>query len=112
MEFVIGRDGGDGPVAGLGTYRALDGSEGADVALDVDRPHVLTVVGKRGYGKSHTLGVLAEELAVTPGLAPVAGTASWAASGANAPIGSMTTGASPGVTASSSARTPSVCDLP
>ena len=71
MEFVIGRDGGDGPVAGLGTYRALDGSEGADVALDVDRPHVLTVVGKRGYGKSHTLGVLAEELAVTPGLAPV-----------------------------------------
>jgi hypothetical protein len=71
MEFVLGRDSGDGPVADLGSYRALDGSAGAGVALDVDRPHVLTVVGKRGYGKSHTLGVLAEELAGTPGLAPV-----------------------------------------
>jgi hypothetical protein len=31
----------------------------------------MLVVGKRGYGKSYTLGVVAEELARTPGLAPV-----------------------------------------
>ncbi|MEF8851730.1 MAG: DUF87 domain-containing protein [Haloarculaceae archaeon] len=78
MTFVLGRTGeegggGDdaGPVADLGVYRAFDGSDGAPVALDVDRPHAMTVVGKRGYGKSHTLGVLAEELAETAGVAPV-----------------------------------------
>ncbi len=57
--------------AALGTYRARDGSAGAPVALDVDRPHAGLVVGKRGSGKSYTLGVLAEELARTPGVAPV-----------------------------------------
>jgi hypothetical protein len=71
MTFVLGRAGADGPTADLGVYRALDGSDGASVALDLDGPHAVTVVGKRGYGKSHTLGVLAEELATTPGLAPV-----------------------------------------
>jgi DNA helicase HerA-like ATPase len=71
MTFVLGRDGTDGPAADLGVYRAIDGSDGAPVALDLERPHAVTVVGKRGYGKSHTLGVLAEELAATPGLAPV-----------------------------------------
>ena len=71
MTFVLGRSDGDGPTADLGVYRALDGSRGASVELDVDRPHALAVVGKRGYGKSHTLGVLAEELAAVPGLAPV-----------------------------------------
>ncbi|MDY6768937.1 MAG: DUF87 domain-containing protein [Candidatus Nanohaloarchaea archaeon] len=30
--------------------------------LDVARPHVMGVFGKRGTGKSYTLGVLAEEL--------------------------------------------------
>ncbi len=70
---VIGRrgDATDGPVADLGTYRAVDGSEAEAVALDIDGPHAVSVVGKRGYGKSHTLGVLAEELARTDGLAPV-----------------------------------------
>jgi len=71
VKFVLGRDDGDGPTADLGVYRALDGSHGAAVALDVDRPHAVAVVGKRGYGKSHTLGVLLEELAATAGLAPV-----------------------------------------
>jgi len=71
MTFVVGRDGGGGPVAHLGHYRARDGSSGARLALDVDRPHAVAVVGKRGYGKSYTLGVLAEELAVTPRVAPV-----------------------------------------
>ena len=70
---VIGRHGDatDGPVADLGTYRAVDGSEADSVALDVDRPHAVSVLGKRGYGKSHTLGVFAEELARTDGVAPV-----------------------------------------
>jgi hypothetical protein len=55
----------------LGHHRARDGSRGARVAVDLDRPHAALVVGKRGYGKSYTLGVLAEEAARTPGVAPV-----------------------------------------
>ncbi len=68
---VLGRDRGDGPTAAIGRYRAVDGSEGASVGLDLDRPHVVLVVGKRGYGKSYTLGVLAEELACARGTTPV-----------------------------------------
>jgi hypothetical protein len=70
---VLGRDGpaAAGPVARLGTYRAADGSDGAAVGLDLDRPHAALVVGKRGYGKSYTLGVLAEEAARAAGVAPV-----------------------------------------
>ncbi|WP_226021601.1 ATP-binding protein [Halomicrobium salinisoli] len=73
MAFVVGRgrNVSDGPVCRLGTYRARDGSRGADLALDLDRPHAMLVVGKRGYGKSHTLGVVAEDLARTAGVAPV-----------------------------------------
>ncbi|UPW02271.1 DUF87 domain-containing protein [Halorussus gelatinilyticus] len=60
------------PVSGrLGAYRARDGSHGAAVHVDLDGPHAGLVVGKRGYGKSYTLGVLAEELARAPGVAPV-----------------------------------------
>ncbi|MDQ2050945.1 DUF87 domain-containing protein [Natronolimnohabitans sp. A-GB9] len=73
MSFVLGR--GDeltaGPAARLGQYRALDGSEGADLYLDLDGPHAVLVVGKRGYGKSYTVGVIAEELARSRGVAPV-----------------------------------------
>ena len=68
-------DGGDGGAdthAGrLGHHRARDGSRGAAVAVDFDRPHAGLVVGKRGYGKSYTLGVLAEAAARIRGLAPV-----------------------------------------
>jgi len=72
VTFVIGAGGDDGRPSGLlGTYRALDGSPGAELRLDFDGPHAVLVVGKRGYGKSYTLGVLAEELARTPGVAPV-----------------------------------------
>lgn len=73
MTFVIGREEGEhrGPVGDLGTYRAPDGSEGASLAVDLDYPHAMLVVGKRGYGKSYTLGVLAEELARTDNVAPV-----------------------------------------
>ncbi|RKD97458.1 ATP-binding protein [Halopiger aswanensis] len=73
MSFVIGR-GSDAETvqAGrVGTYRALDGSDGADLYVDLDDPHAMLVVGKRGYGKSYTLGVVAEELARAAGVAPV-----------------------------------------
>jgi hypothetical protein len=72
MSFVIGRGTSDDglPTAHLGTYRALDGSRGADLWLDLDSPHAVLVVGKRGYGKSYTLGVIAEGLGRTAGVAP------------------------------------------
>ncbi|WP_254273163.1 ATP-binding protein [Haloarcula marina] len=68
---VIGRDGGQGPTASLGHYRARDGSHGAPVAVDADRPHAGLVVGKRGSGKTYTLGVLLEGVASVDGVAPV-----------------------------------------
>lgn len=61
----------NGPVGTLGRYRAHDGSAGATVGVDLDRPHAALVVGKRGYGKSYTLGVLAEECARASGVTPV-----------------------------------------
>ena len=78
MTHVLGRrDSADeeppenAPTGRLGTYRARDGSPGAAVRIDLDGPHAGLVVGKRGYGKSYTLGVLAEELARAEGVAPV-----------------------------------------
>jgi hypothetical protein len=77
---VLGRTGGSGraaepetsgPIGRLGRYRARDGSTGASVGFDLDRPHAALVVGKRGYGKSYTLGVIAEECADAPGVTPV-----------------------------------------
>jgi len=68
---VLGRTEASGATGRLGSYRARDGSDGAPVSMDVERPHAGLVVGKRGYGKSYTLGVLAEELARTTGVAPV-----------------------------------------
>ena len=68
---VIGRREASGPTARLGHYRARDGSHGAPVDVDVDGPHAGLVVGKRGSGKTYTLGVLLEELVVTDGVAPV-----------------------------------------
>ena len=55
----------------LGRYLARDGTVGAAVGVDLDRPHAGLVVGKRGAGKSHTLGVLAEAAARARGVAPV-----------------------------------------
>lgn len=74
MRFIIGRgreEPGTKPVGELGTYRALDGSRGAPLYLDLNSPHAMLVVGKRGYGKSYTLGVVAEELARTDAIAPI-----------------------------------------
>ncbi|USZ69379.1 ATPase [Halorussus salilacus] len=74
MTRILGRraaDDPDAPTGHLGAYRARDGSPGARVRIDLDRPHAGLVVGKRGYGKSYTLGVLAEELARVEGAVPV-----------------------------------------
>jgi DNA helicase HerA-like ATPase len=66
-RYLVGRrdDGDEGSLL-LGRYLALDGSTGADVFLDVLRPHAVLICGKRGYGKSYTMGVLIEELARLP----------------------------------------------
>ncbi|WP_423743206.1 DUF87 domain-containing protein (plasmid) [Haladaptatus sp. SPP-AMP-3] len=71
MTDVLGRTGDGGVSGALGTYRARDGSAGAPVRIDLDGPHAALVVGKRGYGKSYTLGVLVEELASADGVSPV-----------------------------------------
>ena len=72
---VVGRDADGGPESAptghLGHYLARDGSVGASVGIDLNRPHAGVVVGKRGAGKSHTIGVLAEGTARAPGVAPV-----------------------------------------
>jgi len=46
----------------IGRYYALDSSLGANVFVDVLRPHIVLICGKRGYGKSYTIGVFLEEL--------------------------------------------------
>ncbi|MFH1376854.1 MAG: DUF87 domain-containing protein [Candidatus Woesearchaeota archaeon] len=38
----------------------------SNIFLDVARPHVMLIVGKRGSGKSHSLGVIAEEMSKLP----------------------------------------------
>lgn len=68
---ILGRTTDDGPVATLGTHRAADGSDVAPVGLDLDHPHTALVVGKRGMGKSHTVAVIAEEIAATDGVTGV-----------------------------------------
>lgn len=63
-QYVLGRRDTD-TSAGLlnvGRYLALDRSLGADVYIDALRPHVILICGKRGYGKSYTMGILIEEL--------------------------------------------------
>ncbi|WP_233255063.1 ATP-binding protein [Halopenitus persicus] len=69
---VLGREpGSGGPVARIGSFLARDGSAGVPVGIDLDGPHAGVLVGKRGTGKSYTLGVLAEEIAATAGVSPI-----------------------------------------
>ncbi|MDD4496685.1 MAG: DUF87 domain-containing protein, partial [Methanosarcinaceae archaeon] len=66
-ERVLGND--ENPGEGrlfLGNYLALDRSKGAAVFLDALKPHALLICGKRGYGKSYTMGCILEELALLP----------------------------------------------
>jgi len=61
--YVLGRrEKKDGGVLNIGRYYALDGSLGSSVYLDGLKPHVITICGKRGYGKSYTMGVFIEEM--------------------------------------------------
>lgn len=41
---------------------------GEDVYMDLNRPHMVTICGKRGSGKSHTMGVFMEELMGLPAM--------------------------------------------
>ena len=67
-----GRDADRPPhTARIGSFLARDGSAGAAVGVDLDRPHAGVVFGKRGTGKSYTLGVLAEEVADADGVVPI-----------------------------------------
>jgi hypothetical protein len=62
-QYVLGRkDKTTGGMLTIGRYYALDGSLGAQVYLDALRPHVILICGKRGYGKSYTIGVFLEEI--------------------------------------------------
>lgn len=64
-QYVLGRR--DTNIAtgtlNMGRYLALDKSLGSDVCIDALRPHVILICGKRGYGKSYTMGTMIEELA-------------------------------------------------
>ncbi|RXA21279.1 ATP-binding protein [Methanosarcina sp. MSH10X1] len=60
---VLGNEGNPGKgLLSVGNYMALDHSRGAAVYLDALKPHAVLICGKRGYGKSYTMGCLLEEL--------------------------------------------------
>ena len=63
--YVLGRRGGKGGVLNIGRYYALDKSLGSNVYVDGAKPHVILICGKRGYGKSYTMGTFIEELSMT-----------------------------------------------
>lgn len=64
-RYVLGRRTSDSPASlNIGRFYALDGSYGAIVEMDVTIPHATLICGKRGYGKSYTLGVLIEEISL------------------------------------------------
>ena len=74
-DIIIGRDAADKKAFGsrglinigkgyvkMGQYTSLSNK----ILMDIARSHVVLVAGKRGSGKSYTLGVIAEELANLP----------------------------------------------
>ncbi len=62
--YVLGRrTAGTRGLLQLGRYYALDQSLGSTVYVDGADPHVVLICGKRGYGKSYTLGTFMEEMA-------------------------------------------------
>lgn len=64
-QYVIGRGDSNTCLGTLevGRYLALDKSMGSRVHMDALRPHAILICGKRGYGKSYTMGLIIEELA-------------------------------------------------
>ncbi len=66
-QYVLGRDSQSTTgILQIGRYLAIDRSSGARVALDALRPHAVLICGKRGYGKSYTMGILIEEIEQLP----------------------------------------------
>ncbi len=74
-EIIIGRNQSDKKLFGdkglinigkgyvkMGQYTSLNNK----ISMDIARSHVILVAGKRGSGKSYTLGVIAEELSNLP----------------------------------------------
>ncbi|SFM48289.1 ATP-binding protein [Methanolobus profundi] len=64
-QYVLGGNG-EEVLLYMGRYLARDRSSGSHVSLDVNRPHAVFIAGKRGYGKSYTMGVLMEGLMLLP----------------------------------------------
>ncbi len=63
-QYILGRrEKNLGGLLNIGRYYALDSSLGSDVYIDIIHPHIVLICGKRGYGKSHTIGVFIEEIA-------------------------------------------------
>lgn len=74
-KIVVGRDRedlkkfGDQGTAFIGKHIVGKGEESHltnPVQMDITRPHVILVTGKRGCGKSYSAGVVAEEIALLP----------------------------------------------
>ena len=65
-QYVLGRRDTEAHtgILKIGRYLALDKSLGADVCIDALRPHAILICGKRGYGKSYTMGTIIEELSL------------------------------------------------
>ena len=62
-QYILGkiRESGNA-ILDIGRFYALDSSLGSNIAIDISKPHIILISGKRGYGKSYTMGVLIEEL--------------------------------------------------
>lgn len=74
-KIVVGRDRedlkkfGDMGTAYIGKHIVGEGEESHmtnPIVMDVTRPHVVLVCGKRGTGKSYSAGIVSEEIALLP----------------------------------------------
>ena len=66
-RYILGRrDENEEGVLHIGRYLALDRSSGSHVAIDALKPHAILICGKRGYGKSYTMGAIAEGMVDLP----------------------------------------------
>lgn len=63
--YVLGREEKEEKgILNIGRYYAMDKSLASNVYIDGTRPHVILICGKRGYGKSYTMGIFIEEIAL------------------------------------------------
>lgn len=74
-DIIVGRDEEDAKTYGkrgtiyIGKHLVGSGEEAhltSPVLLDVLRPHIITLCGKRGEGKSYSIGIIAEEISNLP----------------------------------------------